>query len=58
MTRSWAATTLADTFGVTLADEQDCYAAMDCKRSVKRGIAYFVTSFLFFGRATGSAITI
>ena len=28
------------------------------KRSVKRGIAYFVTSFLFFGRATGSAITI
>ncbi len=28
-TRSWAATTLADTFGVTLADEQDCYAAMD-----------------------------
>ena len=29
MTRSWAATTLADTFGVTEADEQDCYAAMD-----------------------------
>ena len=29
MTRSWAATTLADTFGVTWADEQDCYAAMD-----------------------------
>ncbi len=28
-TRSWAATTLADTFGVTWADEQDCYAAMD-----------------------------
>ncbi len=28
-TRSWAATTLADTFGVTEADEQDCYAAMD-----------------------------
>ena len=28
-TRSWAATTLADTFGVALADEQDCYAAMD-----------------------------
>ena len=28
-TRSWAATTLAETFGVTLADEQDCYAAMD-----------------------------
>lgn len=28
-TRSWAATTLADTFGVTQADEQDCYAAMD-----------------------------
>ncbi len=28
-TRSWAATTLADTFGVAEADEQDCYAAMD-----------------------------
>ena len=28
-TRSWAATTLADTFGVTEADEQDCYVAMD-----------------------------
>ncbi|MHB8414336.1 MAG: IS1634 family transposase [Acidiferrobacteraceae bacterium] len=28
-TRSWAATTLADTFGVGTADEQDCYAAMD-----------------------------
>ena len=28
-TRSWTATTLADTFGVTEADEQDCYAAMD-----------------------------
>jgi len=28
-TRSWAASTLADTFGVTGADEQDCYAAMD-----------------------------
>ncbi|EQD74314.1 transposase IS4 family protein, partial [mine drainage metagenome] len=28
-TRSWAATTLADIFGVALADEQDCYAAMD-----------------------------
>ena len=28
-TRSWAATTLADTFGVAGADEQDCYAAMD-----------------------------
>ena len=28
-TRSWAASTLADTFGVTAADEQDCYAAMD-----------------------------
>ena len=28
-TRSWAASTLADTFGVTEADEQDCYAAMD-----------------------------
>ncbi len=29
MTRSWAATTLADTFGVSAADEQDCTAAMD-----------------------------
>ena len=29
MTRSWHATTLADDFGVTGADEQDCYAAMD-----------------------------
>ena len=29
MTRSWQATTLAETFGVTEADEQDCYAAMD-----------------------------
>ena len=28
-TRSWGTTTLADTFGVTWADEQDCYAAMD-----------------------------
>ncbi len=28
-TRSWTATTLADTFGVTEADEQDCYAVMD-----------------------------
>ena len=28
-TRSWQATTLADTFGVTEADEQDCYTAMD-----------------------------
>ncbi|MEL5849901.1 MAG: IS1634 family transposase [Candidatus Igneacidithiobacillus chanchocoensis] len=28
-TRSWQASTLADTFGVTAADEQDCYAAMD-----------------------------
>ena len=28
-TRSWAAITLADTFGVTEADEQDCYGAMD-----------------------------
>ena len=28
-TRSWTATTLADTFGVVAADEQDCYAAMD-----------------------------
>ncbi len=29
MTRSWATTTLADTFGVTETNEQDCYAAMD-----------------------------
>ena len=29
MTRSWAATTLAETFGVSAADEQDCTAAMD-----------------------------
>ena len=28
-TRSWTVTTLADTFGVVAADEQDCYAAMD-----------------------------
>ena len=28
-TRSWTVTTLADTFGVAAADEQDCYAAMD-----------------------------
>ncbi|MHB8414614.1 MAG: IS1634 family transposase [Acidiferrobacteraceae bacterium] len=29
MTRSWQTTTVADDFGVTGADEQDCYAAMD-----------------------------
>lgn len=29
LTRSWQATTLADTFGVAEADEQDCYAATD-----------------------------
>ena len=29
MTRSWQASTLAGTFGVSEADEQDCYAAMD-----------------------------
>ncbi|MHB1634242.1 IS1634 family transposase [Acidiferrobacter thiooxydans] len=28
-TRSWDTSTLAETFGVTAADEQDCYAAMD-----------------------------